>query len=93
MSDSSVLTYGQGKMLTFDAAVILEALVADLRQGVVTVLGESGPVRVALSATTKLEIEFKAKTKPGKNKQKLAIELSWKEKEAEEGEAPCPTDA
>lgn len=91
MSDSSVLTYGQGKMLTFDAAVILEALVADLRQGVVTVLGESGPVRVELPAAAKLEIEFKAKTKPGKTKQKLAIELTWKE--TDEGAAPCPTEA
>lgn len=81
MSDSSVLIYGQGKMLTFDAAVVLEALVADLRQGVVTVLGESGPVRVELPAAAKLEIEFKAKTKPGKSKQKLAIELSWKGKD------------
>jgi amphi-Trp domain-containing protein len=99
MSESSVLTYGQGKMLSYDAAVVLEALVADLRQGMVTVLGESGPVRVELPAQAKLEIEFKGKVKPGKSKHKLAIEITWKEKdEAEEdapcqGEPPCQSDA
>lgn len=79
MSESSVVTYGQGKMLTYDAATSLGGLVADLRQGVVTVLGESGPVRVTVPAQTKLEIEFKGKTKPEKTKHKLSIEITWKE--------------
>jgi amphi-Trp domain-containing protein len=101
MSDETPLAYGQGKMLTYDAALILDALAADLRRGslALAAVGEATPARVELPANAKIEIEFKGKVKPGKSKHKLAIEITWKEKdEAEEQEAapaqddlPCET--
>jgi len=83
MSDTTELSYGQGKMLTYDAALILDAIAADLRQGSLPLAsaGEAVPARVTLPATAKIEIEFKGKVKPGKSKHKLAIEITWKEKE------------
>ena len=89
MSDSSKLSYGQGKMLTYDAAVILEAIATDLRQRALTLIpaAEGAPDQVTLPANAKLEIEFKGKVKPGKSKHKLSIEISWKEKDEQEEEA------
>jgi amphi-Trp domain-containing protein len=91
MSDTAELSYGQGKMLTYDAALILDAIASDLRQGSLPLAtaGEAVPARVTLPANAKIEIEFKGKVKPGKSKHKLAIEITWKEKDeaAEEAKA------
>lgn len=79
MSDTADVCYTQGKMLTYDAAVMLEAIAADLRQRELSITGENGPVRVAVPGEAKLEIVFKQKIKTEKSKQKLAIEITWKE--------------
>lgn len=91
MSEPCDVCYTQGKMLTYDTAVMLEAIAADLRQGVLSVAGENGPKRVVLPACGTLEIEFKQKVRPDKSKFKLEIEIVWKE-EAEESreQAPAP---
>lgn len=84
MSDATALSYGQGKMLTYDAARILDAIATDLRQGSLPLAtaDEAVAARLELPANAKIEIEFKGKVKPGKSKHKLAIEITWKEKDA-----------
>jgi amphi-Trp domain-containing protein len=79
MGEKNDLPYAQGKMLTYDAAVMLEAIAADLRQRTLAAAGENGPMRIELPAEAKLEIAFKQKVRPDKSKQKLSIEISWKE--------------
>lgn len=82
MSEKNELFHCDQKMLTYDAAIVLEALVAGLRQGKLGVTGETGQVCIDLPALAELEISFKEKVKPGKSKRKLSIELAWKEEEA-----------
>jgi len=81
MGDKSELFHCDEKMLTYDAAVFLEELVAGLRQRKLSAKGENGPVCVDLPLLTTMEIRFKEKAKPGKSKRKLSIELVWKDKE------------
>uniref|UniRef100_I2Q1M7 Amphi-Trp domain-containing protein n=1 Tax=Desulfovibrio sp. U5L TaxID=596152 RepID=I2Q1M7_9BACT len=81
MSDKSELFHCDEKMLTYDAAIYLENLVAGLRQGKLGITGEDGPVCIDLPLVGTLEVSFKEKVKPGKSKRKLTIELSWKDKE------------
>lgn len=79
MGDKSKLFHCDEKMLTYDAAVVLEKLVEGLKQRKLPAAGESGPVCVDLPLLATLEINFKGKTKPGKSKKKLSIEIAWKE--------------
>ena len=81
MSEKSELFHCENTMLTYDAAVILEGIVAGLKQQKLTAPGENGPVCVDVPQQAKLEISFKEKVKPGKSKRKLAIEVTWKEGE------------
>ncbi|MHC1711581.1 MAG: amphi-Trp domain-containing protein [Solidesulfovibrio sp.] len=81
MGDKSELFHCDEKMLTYDAAVVLEKIVTDLMQRKLATTGENGPVCIDLPLVTKLEISFKEKVKPGKSKRKLSIELAWKEGE------------
>jgi amphi-Trp domain-containing protein len=81
MGEKSELFHCDSKLLTYDAAIVLEGLVAGLRQGKLSATGENGPVCVELPPLAKLEIRFKEKAKPGKSKRKLSIELTWKEGE------------
>ena len=82
MGDKTDLFHCDEKMLTYDAAVVLEELVAGLRQRKLAAKGENGPVCIDLPLLTDLEISFKEKVKPGKTKRKLSIELAWKEEDA-----------
>jgi len=79
MGEKTALPYPQGPMLTYDVAVMLEAIAADLRQRTLAASEENGPVSITLPAMAKLEIGFKQKIRPDKTKQKLAIEITWKE--------------
>ncbi|MFU2208011.1 MAG: amphi-Trp domain-containing protein [Desulfovibrio sp.] len=81
MSDKSNLFHCDEKLLTYDAAVVLEKIVDGLRQRKLVGNGENGPVCIDLPLLANLEIEFKEKVKPGKSKRKLSIELAWKEEE------------
>ena len=92
MGEKTALPYNQGKMLTYDAAVILEAIAADLRQRNLTITGETGSERIDVPADAKLEISYKQKVRPEKRKQKLSIELSWKELPAEEAAPASDTE-
>ena len=91
MGEKTALPYNQGKMLTYDAAVILEAIAADLRQRTLTISGGTGSERIDVPANAKLEIAFKQKIRPEKNKQNLSIEISWKEVPIAEV-PPAPTE-
>lgn len=82
MSEKSDLFHCDEKMLTYDAAVVLEKIVEGLRQRKLAGTTEDGPVCVDLPLTAQLEISFKQKVKPGKSKRKLSIELAWKEEDA-----------
>jgi amphi-Trp domain-containing protein len=84
MSEKSDLFHCDQKMLTYDAAVILEEFVAGLRQRKLAGKTADGPVCIDLPLLTELEISFKQKVKPGKAKRKLSIELSWKEPDTPE---------
>ncbi|MEA4857341.1 MAG: amphi-Trp domain-containing protein [Solidesulfovibrio sp.] len=84
MSEKSDLFHCDEKMLTYDAAVVLEKIVDGLRQRKLTATTEDGPVCVDLPLLAELEISFKQKVKPGKSKHKLSIELSWKEADGAE---------
>jgi len=79
MGEKSNLYHCDQKMLTYDAAVVLQQLVDGLRQGKLPAAGDSGPVCVEVPLIAKMEINFKDKNKPGKNKKKLSIEITWKE--------------
>jgi|GEM_PF-983419 len=79
MSEKSELFHCDDTMLTYDAAVVLEGLVAGLKQRKMSATGENGPICVDLPLLAKLEISFKEKVKPGKSKRKLSIEIAWKE--------------
>lgn len=81
MSEKSDLFHCDEKLLTYDAAVVLEEIVAGLRQRKLSAKSADGPICVDLPAMTQLEISFKEKVKPGKSKRKLSIELAWKEEE------------
>ncbi|WP_428569507.1 MAG: amphi-Trp domain-containing protein [Solidesulfovibrio sp. DCME] len=83
MSEKSDLFHCDEKLLTYDAAVILEEIVAGLRQRKLTASTEDGPVCVDLPLLAHLEISFKQKVKPGKSKRKLSIELAWKEEDGD----------
>lgn len=87
MSEKSNLFHCDEKLLTYDAAVVLEELVAGLRQRKLVGKSETGPVCIDLPLLANLEISFKEKIKPGKSKRKLSIELSWKE---ETEQTPIP---
>ena len=68
-------------------SVVLEKIVAGLKQGKLAANGENGPVCVELPRMGELEISFKEKAKSGKSKKKLSIELTWKD-----GDAPLGLD-
>lgn len=82
MGEKSKLFHCDEKMLTYDAAVVLEKLVDGLKQRKLTTTGQDGPVCVDLPLVAEMEISFKDKSKPGKSKKKLSIEISWKEGDA-----------
>jgi len=86
MGDKSELFHCDAKMMTYDAAVILEGIVAGLKQRKLTTKGESGPVCIDLPLLADLEINFKEKVKPGKSKRKLSIEIEWKEGEGDDSD-------
>lgn len=79
MGEKSELFHCDQKMLTYDAAVLLQGIVDGLRQGKLAVQGGEGPVCMDVPLLANLEISFKEKAKPGKSKRKLSIELAWKE--------------
>ncbi len=79
MGEKNELFHCGGKMLTYDAAIVLEDIVAGLRQGKLAGNGKDGPVCIDLPALTKMEVDFREKAKSDKTKRKLLIELSWKE--------------
>lgn len=79
MGDKSELFHCDEKLLTYDAAVLLEGIVRGLKQRKLSATGDNGPVCVDLPLLAKLEVSFKEKVKPGKSKRKLSIEISWKE--------------
>jgi amphi-Trp domain-containing protein len=85
MSDKSDLFHCDEKLLTYDAAIVLEGIVAGLRQRKLAAKGENGPVCIDLPLLAELEVSFKEKVKPGKTKRKLSIELAWKEEEQKPG--------
>jgi amphi-Trp domain-containing protein len=82
MGEKSKLFDCDEKMLTYDAAVVLEKIVDGLKQRKLSATGEEGPVCVDLPLVAELEISFKEKAKSGKSKKKLSIEIAWKEGEA-----------
>ncbi|KHK04212.1 amphi-Trp domain-containing protein [Desulfovibrio sp. TomC] len=82
MGEKSKLFQCDEKMLTYDAAVVLEKIVDGLKQRKLTATGQDGPVCVDLPLVAEMEISFKDKSKPGKSKKKLSIEISWKEGDA-----------
>ncbi|OLN29198.1 hypothetical protein DVDV_1196 [Desulfovibrio sp. DV] len=82
MGEKSKLFHCDEKMLTYDAAVVLEKLVEGLKQRKLAATGEDGPVCVDLPLVAELEISFKDKAKSGKSKKKLSIEIAWKEGDA-----------
>jgi amphi-Trp domain-containing protein len=85
MGEKSDLFHCDEKMLTYDAAVVLEKITTELKQGKLAASGENGPVCVELPRLCELEISFKEKSKPGKSKKKLSIELTWKDSDAPSG--------
>ena len=85
MGEKTDLFHCDEKMLTYDAAVVLEKIVAGLKQGKLAASGENGPTCVELPRLAELEISFKEKSKPGKSKKKLSIELTWKDNDAPVG--------
>lgn len=93
MGEKMTLPYPQGKMLTYDVAVMLEAIAADLRQRTLAATSQTGPMRIELPTMAKLEIAFKQKIRPDKTKQKLTIEMSWKENLSEEQTETATPDA
>ena len=82
MGEKSDLFQCDEKMLTYDAAVVLEKIVDGLKQRKLSASGENGPVCVELPLVGKMEISFKEKAKSGKSKKKLSIEIVWKEEDA-----------
>lgn len=82
MGEKSDLFHCDEKMLTYDAAVVLEKIVDGLKQRKLPGTGENGPVCVDLPLVAKLEISFKEKSKSGKSKKKLSIEIAWKDGDA-----------
>jgi len=81
MGEKSDLFQCDEKMLTYDAAVVLEKIVAGLKQRKLSASGENGPACVELPLVGKMEISFKEKAKSGKSKKKLSIEIVWKEED------------
>ena len=82
MGEKSDLFHCDEKLMTYDAAVVLEKIVDGLKQRKLSGTGENGPICVELPLVAKLEISFKEKAKSGKSKKKLSIEIAWKEEDA-----------
>lgn len=79
MSEKTDLFHCDEKMLTYDAAVVLEKIVEGLRQRKLAGKTAEGPTCIDLPLMAEVEVSFKEKSKPGKSKKKLSIELAWKE--------------
>jgi len=77
MSEKSVLFESEGKVLTYDAGVLLHRIADGLCKGQIELDGESGTVCIPLATDVSMEIEIKDKTKNDAVKRVLEIEMKW----------------
>ena len=77
MSEKNVLYENEGKVLTYDAGVLLGRIAEGLRQGAIVLEGDSGTVTAPLSNEVSMEMKIKDKTKDGTTKRVLEIEMKW----------------